>query len=958
MTTTQTQADLNLRQRAEEIAKYNLVSPQEALSHGEMQRLLHELQVHQIELQMQNDELHRAMAFESEHKAHLENIIKMTPAGYFRIDREGRFLEVNTAWLRMHGYDSPDEVIGKHFSIMQVDSDSNSALLHLAELQRGVSIPFGEFSSNRKDGSVGHHIFSAHPVVHVGAVVGFEWFIIDISERYQAEEALRRTKNMLARTEQITHIGSWEWEIATDTVIWSEELFRIHQLNPADGTPSLAEQSKLYHPEDMAELKRVVDRASDEGIPYELELRALRRDGETRYCLARGFAEKDTGGRIARLFGSLQDITESKLAEKALKESEYFFKESQRAASIGSYRNDFVSGMWESSEVLDTIFGIDKEYNRNVQGWLDIIHTDDRQMMDQYLREEVTSKRNPFSKEYRVVRKNDGEIRWVFGLGEVTYDSNGTIQLLIGTIQDITERKKAEEALRERIKELNCLYAIASLIEKEDSLDKICQGAVELMPGSWSHDEIACARIIMDNQEFKTANFQETGLRQTADITPFGEPSGIVELCYLEERPLMDEGPFLREERSLINAIALQLRRIVERKMIEEEKKVLERQMQQAQKLESLGVLAGGIAHDFNNILAIIMGYCGLTKLDYDTAEKNMPHIEMAVERAAALCRQMLSYAGKAPIILSPVNMRMLVDEMVTMLKASLPQNSEIDPDLATEIPFIKGDASQIKQIIMNLIINASEAIGTEHGKIRVSLATTSVIAGQSDRDYNGKSIPPGEYVCLEVTDNGCGMDEEIKWRIFEPFYTTKFTGRGLGMSAVLGIINSHGGALQLHSQLGQGTTFKVYLPVQKNDSAINKNMSGAVPSPPWRGSGTILLVEDEDQVRLVAKALLKNIGFTVLEAMNGKEALELYQRNATDISVVLTDMGMPVMDGYELFYELKKLNPGLPIIVSSGYGDDEVGSRIGTDNIAGLISKPYGLDQLRDVLKRALEGA
>jgi nitrogen-specific signal transduction histidine kinase/CheY-like chemotaxis protein len=396
---------------------------------------------------------------------------------------------------------------------------------------------------------------------------------------------------------------------------------------------------------------------------------------------------------------------------------------------------------------------------------------------------------------------------------------------------------------------------------------------------------------------------------------------------------------------------------ITELKKAEEDKRTLEQQMQQTQKLESLGVLSGGIAHDFNNILAVIMGYCSLTKMDYETAENNILEIEKAAERAAGLCRQMLAYAGKAQLTKTQINMWTMVDEMVTMLKSTLPKNAVIKSDLLAKIPNISADESQIRQIVMNLIINASEAIGTAQGEIQISLSRTTVTDGQATKDYHGISIPLGEYVCLEVTDNGCGMDEETKWRIFEPFYTTKFTGRGLGMSAVLGIIKSHDGALQLFSQLGQGTTFKVYLPVPKKDSTEDGDHKQSIPSAPWQGSGTILLVEDEDQVRLIAKALLKNFGFTVLEAVNGKEALELYQRNATDITLVMTDMGMPIMDGYELFSELKKLNPELPIIVSSGYGDAEVGSRLGTDNIAGIISKPYGPDQLREVLKRALEG-
>jgi CheY-like chemotaxis protein len=297
------------------------------------------------------------------------------------------------------------------------------------------------------------------------------------------------------------------------------------------------------------------------------------------------------------------------------------------------------------------------------------------------------------------------------------------------------------------------------------------------------------------------------------------------------------------------------------------------------------------------------------------------------------------------------------VDDIVAMLKATLPQNAVIKTDLSTEIPLIEGDASQLRQVVMNLIINASEAIGTGQGEVNVSLDRIKLIAGKEYEDYHGKPIPPGEYVCLEVTDNGCGMDEATKWRIFEPFYTTKFSGRGLGMSAVLGIIKSHGGVLQLFSQPGQGTTFKVYLPVIKRNSTGDADQAVSSTQVPWIGSGTILLVEDEDQIRDIAKEMLEMFGFTVLEAVNGREALEMYQKNDAEITLVFTDMGMPVMDGYALFSELKKLNSDLPIIVSSGYGDAEVSARIGSDNIAGIISKPYNPSQLREVLKRVVEG-
>lgn len=391
--------------------------------------------------------------------------------------------------------------------------------------------------------------------------------------------------------------------------------------------------------------------------------------------------------------------------------------------------------------------------------------------------------------------------------------------------------------------------------------------------------------------------------------------------------------------------------REAERLKAERERLNLERQLQHAQKLESLGVLAGGIAHDFNNILAVIIGHCGLAVCHPEKAADHIQPIQTAAERAAGLCRQMLAYAGKAPAVVTRIDMKMLVAEMIRMLKATIPQNAVITPEYRADIPFIEADDSQIRQVVMNLIINAAEAIGEAHGEIRVSLTNSEIREGDSDKDHLGNIIPPEIYLCLEVTDNGCGMDDETMFRIFEPFYTTKFTGRGLGMSATLGIITAHNGALQLLSLQGQGTTFKVYLPVHKDVPAISvAEQEGSAAQ--WQGSGTILLVEDEEQIKPIAVTFLEMLGFTVIEAANGREALALYQKNAAAITMVVTDMGMPVMDGYELVRELKNLNPTLPIIISSGFGDAEVASRIASTDIAGIISKPYNFDQLRELMK------
>jgi PAS domain S-box-containing protein len=420
------------------------------------------------------------------------------------------------------------------------------------------------------------------------------------------------------------------------------------------------------------------------------------------------------------------------------------------------------------------------------------------------------------------------------------------------------------------------------------------------------------------------------------------------------EYPVEEVRTDLTEMEDAAGGVVIVFRDISERKKAEEERKALEQQFHQAQKLESLGVLAGGIAHDFNNILAVIMCYSSLAKQMPEKAAEFMPEIEKAAERAAELCRKMLAYAGQTQFVQSQVDMTALVDDMLGMLKSTLPQNVDIKPYLTGDIPSIEGDAGQLRQIVMNLIINASEAIGEEQGDIRIVLAKTRIVSGETEKDYMDRAITAGSYLCLEVTDSGCGMDDETKQRIFEPFYTTKFVGRGLGMPAVLGIITSHGGALQFTSQPGRGSAFRVYLPVKESEPSDETPKNDE--SETWRGGGTILLAEDEEQIQQIAKELLEALGFKVIAASNGSEALQLYRNNAEEIRLVVTDMGMPLMDGYQLLRELKKINPALPIIISSGFGDVDITSRIAEGTAAGFLSKPYRFDQLQKVLRGVVE--
>ncbi|MDD2337034.1 MAG: PAS domain S-box protein [Geobacteraceae bacterium] len=552
----------------------------------------------------------------------------------------------------------------------------------------------------------------------------------------------------------------------------------------------------------------------------------------------------------------------------------------------------------------------------------------------------------------------EGELKWLRTSKVPLRNNDNQIIGVLGMYEDITDHKHAEKLL------MNEKALLRSLIDSATDLIyfKDCNGIY-----------IGCNKAsekfigILESQQIGKSDFDlfdhdmaEYIRQYDKKVLEEGEAVRIEEsMSSLDgNKVILDtlKAPIYNADGQLLGLVGIS-RDITERKRAEEERQILEQQFQHSQKLESLGVLAGGIAHDFNNILAIIIGNCSLAMMAPDTADKRIPEIEIAAERAAGLCRQMLAYAGKAQPVMTQVNMTILVDEMVKMLQSTINQNVEIKPDLSVDVPAIIGDASQLRQVLMNLIINGAESIGESQGRVLVSLAKRAIGTNQREKDHLGTIIPSGLYACLEVTDNGCGMDAETKLRIFEPFYTTKFTGRGLGLSAVLGIISAHKGALQLFSQHDTGTTFKIYLPVNNGSDSIGEESFEKKPAETWQGSGTVLLVEDEESIRTMAQGMLELLGFRIIEAGNGKEALEVYQKNAGEIAIVLTDIGMPIMDGYSLIRELKVLNPRLPIIASSGFGDTVVTSKIPNGAIIESVSKPYNFDQLRKVLKRVVEG-
>ncbi len=399
-------------------------------------------------------------------------------------------------------------------------------------------------------------------------------------------------------------------------------------------------------------------------------------------------------------------------------------------------------------------------------------------------------------------------------------------------------------------------------------------------------------------------------------------------------------------------------RLIIEKQRAEAERLEMERRLLHSQKLESLGVMAGGIAHDFNNLLTAILGHADLALLNLSPsapARSNIEEIVNASRRAADLCQQLLAYTGKGKFVIEPILLDELIEEMVHLLRTFISKKVILNLNLHRNLPRIEGDPSQIRQVLMNLVMNASEAIGDLSGAVTISTEVTYCDRGFLRETYLDDDLPEGRYVTLDVSDTGCGMDRETRERIFEPFFSTKFTGRGLGMSAVLGILRSHRGAVKVYSEPGKGTDFRMFFPV--SEKVGEPTLLREIPrGQEWKGTGTVLLVDDEQTVLDIAGRMLEMLGFSVETAVDGMDALDVFKRRRDEVKCVLLDLTMPRMSGEEAFKELRSLDPVLPIVLTSGYSEMEVATRFSGTNVSAFIQKPYRFSELRETLRRVID--
>jgi len=400
-------------------------------------------------------------------------------------------------------------------------------------------------------------------------------------------------------------------------------------------------------------------------------------------------------------------------------------------------------------------------------------------------------------------------------------------------------------------------------------------------------------------------------------------------------------------------------RDITGRKRDEEERLDLERRVLHAQKLESLGILAGGIAHDFNNLLVAILGNAELALLEMPPQAAGRDavfDVRRAAIRASELTNQMLAYSGKGRFVVEDVDLSAMVREMVRLLEVSVCKRARLRCELTDQLPAIEADAAQLRQVVMNLVTNASEAIEStdRDGTITLRTREAAVVPADLSGVEIGEDLPAGRFVELAVTDTGCGMTPEVRARLFDPFFTTKFFGRGLGLAAVQGIVRGHGGVLAIDSEPDRGSCIRVLWPVSAG--AAQRRVEPVVAArPDWQGSGTVLVVDDDEAVRGIAARILAHLGFAVLTAENGARGIDEFRAHAPEIAFVLLDLTMPAMDGEQTFRELRRSHPDVQVILASGYNEQDATSRFAGAGLAGFVKKPYTIEGLATVIRRAV---
>ncbi len=870
-------------------------------------------------------------------------------------DREGRFLAVNQAFAAACGQPSPEAMVGKtDLDVWPRDLAEAYRADDAAVIGSGVQKAVEEEIAGA-DGLRWFETYKSPVYAPSGEIVGTTGVSRDISIRKQAELARAQSQR---KFEIVFDLAPGPIAVSAMT---GELLFVNRAFCTATGFAReelLGNRAVDLHLwEDPATRERAFSSLHTEGRFDGVRMTLVSKTGEKREFLMAGALIELDGS--TGMITAARDITEHLRAERKAKQAAEtlarFFALSVDLLCISNREGQFV----RLNPAWTTVLGIPSSELEG-RAFIELVHPDDRAATLQATAD-LASGRSIIDFQNRY-RHADGRWRWIEW--HSAPDENGFIYAVA---RDVTQRRADEAALRDAERALAAsheqLLSVSELahighftidtetresvwtaelyrifgVDPEHFAPSVDSVSRMLHPGD-AQAVAAAVREVVTTGEARRADFR---LRR---------PSGEERFCLvIVERMESSVSPAVR-----VHGLVQDL---TESRRAEEEQRRLEQQVMQAQKLESLGVLAGGIAHDFNNLLTGILGNADLAMSEVSPTSPIVPYlcdIEQASRHAADLCRQLLAYSGRGRFVVQHVSLNDVIGEMTHLLSASISKRVVLKYDLSKELPSTLADVTQVRQVVMNLITNASEAIGDESGIVAVSTGVMDCDEAYLRHAIGGsEQRQAGRYVFLEVADSGCGMDEDTLARMFDPFFTTKFTGRGLGLAAVLGIVRGHKGVLHLSSEKGRGTTFKILMPAhQQAPQPVEATVSVGAE---WRGHGMVLLADDESSVRTVGRRLLERVGFEVLTASDGREAVELFRRHRDAVRLVVLDMTMPVLDGEGCFRELRDLAPDVKVIMSSGYNEQEVVERFAEKGLAGFVQKPYKAADLLPRIRAAL---
>jgi two-component system, cell cycle sensor histidine kinase and response regulator CckA len=768
---------------------------------------------------------------------------------------------------------------------------------------------------------------------------------VDISERRKTLDLLSRSDEPFRSLAEAVNDGAWliDTQGRTLYVNWRLSLMLGYAPNEFFGR----RLPEFCFPEDAQAAQEHIA-ATLRGNSQQFDSRFRHKNGSEVLVYASMSPTRVARGSILGALGLFWDTTARKQAERALRQSEERFRQ------LTEHLDDV---FWVVDRVSRKVVYVSPAYERlwgrraealyeNPFDWLEAIHPDDRERIRATFDAKVVEGR--VDEEYRILRP-DGSVRWIHNRSFPLRDEALCLERVVGIAEDVTDLKNTEISLRLSEGKLRGLLESASeavvAIEDHGKI-VLVNGKTEELFGYHREELLDQPVEVLLPEDLRAVHRRHRGAYLAHPRTrPMGV--GMVLAGRRKDGATFPVEISLSYVQDVGSPVVLALiTDITERKRLEE-------RLRETAKFESLAVLAGGIAHDFNNLLAAAMGNASMALEGLPSDSSIRPMIEgivLATERAAHLSNQMLAYSGRGKYNVKPVNLSDFTRDAVALLHTSIPPAVQLELQLSAGLPAIEADLAQLTQLITNIVINGVEAIGDAAGAVTVRTGVRELAPEEISGSMSESGLVTGRYVFLEVSDTGCGMDALTRQRIFDPFFTTKFTGRGLGLAAALGIVRGHKGAIDIESAPGRGSRFTILFP----ETALPIGRSESIGQHPGRvGTGTVLVVDDEEMIRKMAQMMLESAGYTVLVAENGQEAVSIFRKAADQISAVLLDMTMPVMSGEETLKQLRDIKPDVPVLMSSGFSEVEVLERFQGKAIEGFVQKPYTATHLVNRINR-----